>query len=369
MIPAKALTKYDTKSGAGVSTSRSREGTGCCHDNYSVPVKSAANVISEASSRVRPGILCEAAEVDLSQLNDPRGRIPLRQLVTLYETAARLTSQQTFGLRVGAKTAFRAFDLFGYIIINSATLEEALKNAVRYFPLWTNGAAFRMERDGLAVRFIWEYADPNIAECRHDCEMTLLTASKICRLLRVHDLRPREVHFQHSAPNDTADHRRLFGTSVFFRMPANQLIFDTAALACLVTNADRDLYDVLIRYAKGMLVGPSPRLSLTDRVRAALGRSLLSGDVRLTTLARSMGMSSRTLQRKVNEQGSSFRGLVGKLRRELAEQYLKDSEMGISEIAYRLGYAQPSEFHRAFRRWKGTTPTRYRRVDPSDRAM
>jgi AraC-like DNA-binding protein len=357
-IPAKVVTKRDKAFDSGMFTEEKFR----YRETYSVPVKSAANVIAVASSRVRPMDLCERANLDSRLLDDPGGRIPLRRLVMLYETAARLTREQAFGLRVAAKTELRAFDVMGYIVTNSATLEDALNNAVRYFPLWTDGAAFRTESDRSALRFILEYSDPGIAECRHDCEMTLLMASKIGRLPGRCHIGLREVHFQHSAPNDTSEHRRLFGTSVCFRMPTNQLIFDKAALGFSVNHADHGLCDVLIRYAKDLLANTGPRLSLADRTHMALRRSLLSGDAQLTTVARNIGMGARTLQRQLRAQGTSFRELLGKLRRELAEQYLQDSEMNLSEIAYLLCYAQPSEFHRAFRTWMGTTPKRYRRV-------
>ena len=318
-------------------------------------------MIAEAAPRVRPLDLCDAVGLNLAQLQDVGARIPLRQLVMLYEAAARLTRDRTFGLRVGSKTEFRNFDLLGYIIMNSATLGDALHNAVRYFALWTSGAGFHLDQDGRAVRFIFEYADPSIAEWRQDCEMTLLAAAKIRCLLHAHHLRPREVHFQHSAPRDPFTHRLLFGTSVYFRMPANQLVFDRRALESPLSNADRELGNLLIAYANDLIAKGGDRLSLTDHANIALRRSLLNGGTRLTTVAHKLGMSSRNLQRQLTMQGTSFRGLVAELRRELAGQYLQQPELEISEIAYLLGYTQPSEFHRAFRSWTGTTPRRYRR--------
>jgi AraC-like DNA-binding protein len=331
-------------------------------ETYTVPAKSAERVIAEASSRVRTLELCEAVGLDAGKLSDLACRIPLKQLVALYETAARLTNEPAFGLRVGARASLRTFDVFGYIIINSATLEDALNNAVRYFPLWTNGTLFRTEREGSAMRFIWEYADPSIAECRHDCEMTLLTAARIAHLLVARHRAPKEVHFQHSAPRHSFEHRRLFGTSVYFRMAANQLIFDREALASRLNNADHELCRVLVRYADDLLAHAGCHRSLTERTQMALRRRLLNGEPQLSKVASSLGISARTLQRQLKARGLSFRALLNTLRRELAEQYLRDPEIGISEIASLLRYAEVSEFHRAFRAWKETTPGRYRRA-------
>jgi AraC-like DNA-binding protein len=333
---------------------------------YTVPVKSASRVIAEASPRVRPSELCEAVGLDARQLSNTDCRIPLKQLVALYEAAAHLTNDRTFGLRVGARADFRTFGVFGYIITNSATLEAALNNAVRYFPLWTHGALFRTEREGVAMRLIWEYVDPGIGECRHDSEMTLFTAAKLGRLLLAYRRAPREVHFRHSAPRHSSEHRRLFGTpSVHFRMSANQLIFDREALVSPLDNADPELCSILVRNANDLLAHTAPRQCLTERTQIALRRFLPNREPLLAKVASSVGMSSRTLQRQLRAQGFSFRGLLDKLRRELAAQYLRDHKIGIDEIASLLGYAETSEFYRAFRTWTGTTPRRYKRANAS----
>jgi len=143
-------------------------------------------------------------------------------------------------------------------------------------------------------------------------------------------------------------------------MGTDELILDRATLASQLKDADRELCEILIRYAEHLLTTTSVRRSLISYAQAKLRQSLLSGDPQLRNIAREMGIGTRTLQRKLKAQGTSFRGLISKVRRELAEQYLRDSELGISEVAYLLGYSQPSEFHRAFRVWAGTTPAQYR---------
>jgi AraC-like DNA-binding protein len=143
-------------------------------------------------------------------------------------------------------------------------------------------------------------------------------------------------------------------------MPANQLIFDRAALASGMKGADQQLFKLLVRYADDLLVALIGRSSFPDLVRAALRQSLLNRDTQVQTVARRMGLSTRTLQRQLRAQGSSFRGLLSGVRRELAEQYLRDPALGIDEVAYFLNFSQTSEFHRAFQAWTGTTPRRYR---------
>lgn len=325
---------------------------------WTVPVRSARNVIEAAAGRIRPLKLCEAVGLDARRLNDQYDRLPMSQLVALYETAARMAKDRSFGLHVGARTSLRAFGIFGYVVMNSETFGLALERVTRHFPIWTDGASFSLRREESAVRLIWEYTDASSVECRHDCEMTLLSAAKLSQLSV--GVQPREVHFQHSPPKDISEHKRLFRTPVHFRMPHNEVIFDKTVLRAQIRHADIDLCDLLISCAEGMLAVAPPKSDLVDRIGVTIRHSLRDGDIGLTPVSRTIGIGTRTLQRKLKERGTSFRELLTKVRQELAEQNLRGLEMSIREIAYLLGYSSPSEFHRAFRDWTGLAPKQYR---------
>ena len=325
---------------------------------YTAPVRSARNLIAAAPSRIDSRKLCEAVGLDVSRLNDPNGRLPIRQLIALYETAARMTNDSDFGLHVGMRTSLRAFGLLGYVVMNSATVGLAFKRLVRYLPIWTDGASFSLCREGPAVHLTWQYMDAGTAECRQDCEMTLLTAIKVSQLLG--GIQPREVRFQHSRPKNDSELRRLFRAPVHFRMGTNEAIFDGPALSTQVRYADPELCDLLIGNAEVMLAAAPSKLDLIDRVRGAVRQSVNGGEMGLVPVSRAMGIGTRTLQRKLKAYGTSFRELLTEVRRELAEQHLRDPEMSIAEIADRLGYSHPSEFHRAFRGSNGVAPSQYR---------
>lgn len=315
---------------------------------YTVPVRSALNVLDAVRLPARPWELTDDVGIAYDQLRQPDARIPLRQLVALYETAARRTRESTLGLRVGAGADPRMYGLIGYIIMNSATLGEALANAARYLPLWTDGAAIEVIGDGAVTQVVWEYLDPGIVESRQDSEMTVLTLAEIGRRF-AGGVAPKEVYFRHSAASMA--HRRLFGAPVRFDMRANALLFDTTALRTPMPGADRQLRDLLARYADERLVSPR---DLVDRVRAAMPG-------RLETIAQRLGMSVRSLERRLGARGTSFRALQSHVRQELATRYLRETDMGVARIAERLGYASAAELHRAFRAWTGMTPGAYRK--------
>jgi AraC-like DNA-binding protein len=336
---------------------RLRPGARCL--DGTVPIQSAQTVVAAAAGRTSVSALCASAGLEPATLADPAARVPISRLVALYEAAARLTGDASFGLGVGSRVDLRSFGLLGYIALNSATVGQALRRIARYFALWTEGARFRWEADGTTARFAWEYRDEAIREARHDCEMSLLAAARL-GFRAAPDWRPLEVHVSHAPPRrDTGDQRRAFRAPVHFRMPTNALILDRKALETRIAGGDRALGDLLAGYAEGQLV-VAPE-SLASRARAALQAALGGGRPTLPRLARRMGLSERSLQRKLAEEGVSFRELTGAVRREVAEQHLRDVRLPIARVADALGFATVGEFQRAFRLWTGLTPSGYRR--------
>jgi AraC-like DNA-binding protein len=324
-----------------------------------VPIASARRVVAAAAGRARAVDLCDAVELEPAALDDPSARLPLSQLAGMYEAAARLTGDDSFGLHVGSRVDPCSFGACGYIAANSATVGQAFSRLPRYLPLWTAGAGFRLEAEGRGARLSWEYFDHSIGETRHDCEMTLSAAAGI-GFLGARDWRPREVHLQHAPPRrDAGEHRRLFRAPVHFRMPTSGLVLDKAALDAPIRGADPRLGAMLAAYADRELVA-APE-SLVGRLRAGLRAAVSDGRPSVSLLARRLGIGPRSLQRRLAEEGTSFRELLGAVRRELALEYLRDRRMPIATIADRLGFADATELQRAFRAWTGLSPGRYRR--------
>lgn len=328
-------------------------------DIYTVPIKSAHNPIATAAPRINSRDLCDAVGLDPRRLGDPDARLSVAQLIALYEAAARMTKDNDFGLHVAVRTSLRAFGVLGYILLNSPTVELALERLIRYLPIWTDGGRFTLHREGSTVHLIWQYAGAFATECRHDCEMTLLSVLKVSPLWA--RSQPREVRFQHPSPKNIGEHKRLFRAPVCFRAPQNEIIFDKAALCAPVRNADPALCDILINVAEGTLAFASSKSSPVDRVRFAVCQSLGICEVGLQSISRAIGLSTRGLQRKLKEHGTSFRRVLAEVRQHRAEQTLRDPQITIAEIAYELGYSHPSEFDRAFRSWTGGSPKQYRR--------
>jgi AraC-like DNA-binding protein len=331
------------------------------NQTFTIQAKAAEKIITFAQRyEVSADSLYQAVGLNPSLLHDPDNRIPFSQLVDLYEKAAQLTKDPDFGLHLGETVNPKAFDLVGYIALNSPTLGEAFARLTRYHSIWTDGAAFSFDFAQPIASLVYKYVDHSIKNHRHDSEMTFATVTALCRNLTDRGWRPVAVEFQHEQPNDVSEHQRLFRCPVEFGKRADNLLFAASSLSLPVAKADPGLCAVLDRHAEELLAKFPPRDSLVDQVRHIIGRELNGGDPSLERIADQLGLSARTLQRKLHDLDTSHNDLLDELRHELALRYLREPEMAICEVAYLLGFSEPSSFHRAFKRWTGKTPNEFR---------
>jgi AraC-like DNA-binding protein len=169
------------------------------------------------------------------------------------------------------------------------------------------------------------------------------------------------VTFQHSPPVDLREHGRVFGCPVRFNRPVNGVALRRALLDTPLVRADPGLCSVLDRHVRALIERIPRAEALSDRVRGLVASELSTGRASAAAVARKLHMSRRTLQRHLEAGGMTFRALCDGLRRDLAIRYLREREIAVAEVAFLLGFSEASAFHRAFKRWVGTTPTLYRR--------
>ena len=328
---------------------------------FTIQAKSVEKIIKFAADKgVRPEDLYSAVHLDSSLLQDPDNRIPFAQLVELYEKAAELTHDKDFGLHLGETVDLRLFDVVGYSALNSGTLGEAFARVARYHSIWTDGAVFKVETSNDTSAIIYRYVDESINAHRQDSEMTFAAVVSLCRIAVDENWTSTAVEFQHPKPRDTSEHARLFRCPISFDAPVNKISFASCSLSLPIEKADAGLVRMLDRHAQELLAKYPPRDTVIDNARTVITRELNGGNPSLEQVAAQLGLSERTLQRKLQELGTSHNDLVEQIRRDLAMRYLKEPDMAICEVAYLTGFSEPSSFHRAFKRWTGVTPGEFR---------
>ena len=321
--------------------------------SFTIQAKAVEKIIRCAATR--------GVNLDPSISNNPDDRIPFAQLVDLYEKAAQLTGDKNFGLHVGESVDPKLFDVVGYSALNSPTLGDAFARVARYHSIWTDGATFTLETSNETSAIVYRYVDDTICDHRHDSEMTLATVTTLCRNIASPEFTPIAVEFQHDEPTDISEHQQLFRCPIKFNARSNKLHFPSSYLSLPIEKADASLCALLDRHAEEMLAKFPPRDSLVDQVRSIIASEFRGGDPSLERVADQLRMTPRTLQRKLQELGTSHNELFEQMRRQLAMRYLREREMAICDVAYLLGFSESSSFHRAFKRWTGLTPKEFRK--------
>jgi AraC-like DNA-binding protein len=161
----------------------------------------------------------------------------------------------------------------------------------------------------------------------------------------------------------TATHRDYFGAPVVLNAPRNALVLATADLDRPFAGHNPELLAILTPALSMALDEIEAQASLPEQVKIVLKRRLASGKPELSDLAEALGLSERTLQRRIGEAGTSFRRLLEASRQELGREMLASGANGTDEIAYLLGYQDTSSFYRAFREWEGVTPNQWREAN------
>jgi AraC-like DNA-binding protein len=173
-------------------------------------------------------------------------------------------------------------------------------------------------------------------------------------------LSPVRAEFMHRQPNATVAYDQYLGCEVRFHAAWDALIYDAEAIRLPVVGADDELLKVLERACRQIL-GPEPKKrNLVHDVRELVIDRLTKGPVRIENIARDLGTSSKTLERRLAEQGESFSTLLDDIRGGLAKRYLSETDFRLEQVAYLTGYSEPAALVCAFKRWTGATPIQFR---------
>jgi AraC-like DNA-binding protein len=303
--------------------------------------------------------VCASVGLAEDQLHDINRPLDLGSYVRMMELAAVDTGNDNFGLWFGQQFKPEMLGLIGGIAIASPTLGAALSNLARLFPYHQQAThtAFRRHRGLLSLEY--RIIDGGIVERRHDAELTLGMLVNVLRHCLGAQWAPAEVHFEHLKPADSREHAHAFLAPVHFGQRTNALLFRDDRLHQRMPHGDLHkanlLSEQLVRIGGGI-----GTLSLLDHVKGEI-RSRLPGGVPLVgAVADAVGLQRWTLQRRLSEYGLSFSDLVDLVRRELAERHIRQRYVSALEMSDILGYSELSAFSRAFRRWFGISPQKFR---------
>jgi AraC-like DNA-binding protein len=283
------------------------------------------------------------------------------RVASFFEHAALLTGDDMLGFVRGQKREMRRSGMISYVGVSSPTVLDYLQNVVRFRRVFTDAIDVKSEELESKGLLEWQFNVPHSINRRQYVEFS---ASGLVHALRQASdcrIRPDLVTFRHARNANTLDFEQYFGCDVRFGDDENSYHFKPEDLALPLVTADDELYKVLRNCCENTLRTKAQNLPLlVVQVERMISDRLTKGEATQEDVARSLGMSPRTLSRRLAEEGLSFFKVLEGLRKSLAKTYLRDSNLVLAEIAYLLGYSGMSSFSDAFKRWNGISPGQYR---------
>lgn len=305
--------------------------------------------------------LLTVAGLDEIDLIDRDTQIPLRCLIAITEHLHAERPESNLALVTSRMLNPHDLGVIGYVLRHSPTLGDALAAFIRYQRLMTNVSIWRL--DPVAGCLTLE-ADQEFADLGFPVEGQLgLWVSLARKLTGVHWV-PDRVRFQHACLPERAGNESFFGVPIEYLASVNELAFDPVSLKYAVVSARPSLLPSILSLTEAYLPA---RDTVQARLHAALRKAFVSNVVDKERIARTLGMSQRTLSRKLSVEGTTYRAVMNEVRAELAKTWLRSPDVAIHEVVFLLGYSEPSTFYRAFRRWTGQTPMAWRAAQPDRR--
>lgn len=302
--------------------------------------------------------LLEAAGLAALPDDDPHAFVPFDRQLALWSAAAAASGDDCFGLHAGDASTIERLGTLGHVLRSSATVGDALAQAMRYERLMYSGYATTLERRGAMAAVRHEATHPGIPVERHPIEYVLALVLRIIHDLATAPVRAAEVRFRHAPPSSgAAEHERVFGCPVRFGAAENALLLPAAALGVPLRGADAGVAAVLASHADGLLARVQQVETTAGRVRAQLPALLRDGEPTLESVGRAMAMSARTLQRRLADEGTTFQRVLDEARQALATAWLAEGATSVGEVAFLTGFADARAFRRAFQRWTGQAPS------------
>ncbi len=328
------------------------------------PVKTILAVVGAAANAgVSPPELLLAAGLSPMELADPDAYLPEAMELRLWEEAVRRTGDQDFGVHL-AEWAGRFppdhFDVLSFAVRSCPTLREHYRVVGRYIRLIHEGVYLTLEEEGDVARLRHGHVPEQIGP-RQPVEGMLAMAVLNGRLCTGDDLAPRAVCFSHPRPESVSEQERIFRAPVHYGCARSELLFERTALDRPQRSAEKRLFALLDRQIDVLLSKLPESHRFRDIVVRCMMDELPEREPAVATIASKLHMSERSLQRRLQSEGTSFAEVLSDLRRDRALHHLKDQRISIGEVAFLLGFLDVTAFHRAFKRWTGNTPAEYRR--------
>jgi AraC-like DNA-binding protein len=303
------------------------------------------------------------AEIGLTaeELADPDGLVPFEAYIRAWEVLAAIPGNDEIGLRMGESSAVEHLGALGYAMIHAQSALAALELFRRYRRLASDTFAPAIDIDGehVVIHLVWPVRLARLSAC---ADSALAGAISILRALAgLARGAPLAVEAWYQCPRPSGvDRAAALGCRVRYGAPEMRLVLRRELLEQPLPTHNPALVEYLSRHTQAIVARIPESALISDRVRRVITENLQNGEPAQAEVSRKLALSERTLQRRLRDEATTFAAILNDVRHELSQHYLASSDLTLHEVAFLLGYSEPSAFHRAFRRWTGETPQAFR---------
>lgn len=304
--------------------------------------------------------MLQAADLPRNALDNPDNLIAYSKLIKLLEIGTLRSGDPLFALQLGLRQNIaRTIGPLLYLVRNAATVGDALVELCSYFHIHTSSGRVRLEVQGEHALLHYDHTvQEDAVKQSAVVELVVGGAQQLMRVLLGSRWQPYTLMLQHAPSREPQAYSRLIGLTPQFNSPHNAWVFDARLLALPLSSADQELHRVIRQHLDSL--EQITIEALPDHVYQIVCNFLPHGRVTVERVADYLALSTRTLQRHLAAENTTFQQLLDQARQAVASRYLSDSTISLTQLADLLGYSELSAFSRAFQRWFGVSPRKWK---------
>ncbi|MGK0405254.1 MAG: AraC-like DNA-binding protein [Oleispira sp.] len=326
-----------------------------------VPANISANMVKMGQKKgISQDSLLENTEIDPAAFSDPKALLTYQQVIILINNMLKLCDEPTLGLELGNAININQFGMLGYAILSCANVRQALNLGLKYHALVDPAFNFEVveQEDITSIRLTSHIPVENIYNLI--CDIFLANFISLGRYLTGLNVIPKAININRKKPEFSKQYQEFLpDCPVNWDQPRTEILIDTQIMDAPTTLAD----EATARMAESQCADILTRMGPKEGIVAKVRRILLSNPGQyppIEEVASHLATSTRTLSRSLQEVRTSYQNILDEVRKEMAIEYLNTSSLPIEEIAALIGYNDPSNFRKAFKRWTGNPPSYYR---------
>lgn len=297
---------------------------------------------------------------------DPYEWVPLRTYLTFFESAVERLAMPSLGLELGRRFAPQDLGPLGLMFMSTGDVLQGFQQLQLFISAWQEGTEMRVILGGGMMRWMYRVTSPDLRKLRaQDAELSLTVMTAWMRNRLGPRWCPTEVHFEHAAPDNVRPYVSYFGAPVHFRRAFNVLIFEHEDNNVRKDMANASFLPFIRRHLED-LIEPIEDLPMAEAVRRVVATLLHAGGGSVEKIAAVLGLSPRTLQRRLTNERSSLRAIIRDKRHRAAEMLIEKRNASGMTLATALGYGDASAFSRAYRQWAGQSPSMWQKAQEAE---